>query len=189
MFLRADIEAPILVSGPITLRQPKFEDYPLWHAVKQRDRKWLQPMQPRWREDHLEKESYQRRVSLFARQARRGEGFVFHLFAAPDDRFVGFCQLAPVQYGASQSGTVGYWVAQPEWGQGFGTHAVTALAHLAFSSLGLARLEAHCLPHNLASARVLQKVGFLQEGHLRHFLEIDGERQDHLLYAKLAETT
>ncbi len=179
-------DGPELVQGPLTLRAPHLEDYTAWRAVKERDRAWLQPMQPRWHPDHLEKDSYHRRLARFASADRRGAARTFHLFAEPDGRFVGFCQLAPIQYGPAQIGTLGYWVAKPEWGQGFATHAVTAVCEMAFGTLGLHRIEAHCLPRNKPSARVLEKAGFACEGRLKGFLEINGEREDHLLYAKVA---
>jgi len=53
--------------------------------------------------------------------------------------------------------------------------------------LGLHRLEAACLPHNIASARVLEKVGFAREGRARRYLKINGIWQDHDLFALLQD--
>jgi ribosomal-protein-alanine N-acetyltransferase len=44
-------------------------------------------------------------------------------------------------------------------------------------------VEAACLPHNTASIRLLEKVGFRKEGYARSYLCIDGRWQDHVLYA------
>ena len=65
------------------------------------------------------------------------------------------------------------------------SRAVRAVAHYAFASLRLHRLEAACLPHNEASAQLLQSVGFTYEGYARGYLRIAGTWQDHLLYALL----
>jgi [ribosomal protein S5]-alanine N-acetyltransferase len=53
--------------------------------------------------------------------------------------------------------------------------------------LGLHRLEAACLPHNVASARVLEKAGFVREGRARRYLKINGVWQDHDLFALLQD--
>jgi ribosomal-protein-alanine N-acetyltransferase len=65
--------------------------------------------------------------------------------------------------------------------------AVRALIPFIFRTLGLHRIEAACLPSNDASRRLLSKVGFRQEGVARRYLQINGEWQDHLLFALLSE--
>jgi ribosomal-protein-alanine N-acetyltransferase len=62
------------------------------------------------------------------------------------------------------------------------TAAVRAVAAFAFDTLHLNRIEAACLPHNVASIRLLEKVGFAREGYARKYLCIDGRWQDHILY-------
>ena len=49
----------------------------------------------------------------------------------------------------------------------------------------LHRVEAACIPTNLASVRLLEKSGFRREGYARSYLCINGTWQDHLLYARL----
>jgi ribosomal-protein-alanine N-acetyltransferase len=65
--------------------------------------------------------------------------------------------------------------------------AVRASLPFAFATLGLHRLEAACLPHNLASTRVLEKAGFRREGTARRYLKINGVWQDHDLFALLQD--
>jgi ribosomal-protein-alanine N-acetyltransferase len=62
------------------------------------------------------------------------------------------------------------------------TAAVTATIEFAFETLHLNRVEAACLPHNAASIRLLEKVGFTREGYARKYLCIEGRWQDHILY-------
>lgn len=178
---------PVLVHDQVELRLPVPADFPAWHAVKVRDREWLETKQPRWSPHHLTGEDFRRRCALFAQDQVRGRGFAFHIFARNDDRFLGFIHLAPIRYGPARLGTVGYWIAQPEWGQGFATQAVLAVSRFAFEDLQLARLEAHCLPDNPASAKVLEKAGFQREGLLSSCLEINGVRRDHLVYGQVAQ--
>jgi len=67
------------------------------------------------------------------------------------------------------------------------TEAVRAVVPFVFGTLRLHRIEAACLPHNAASTRLLEKVGFQREGYARRYLCIAGAWQDHVLYALVAE--
>jgi RimJ/RimL family protein N-acetyltransferase len=80
---------------------------------------------------------------------------------------------------------VGYWVAQPFWGRGIATAALEFITHYAFSSLPVDRLQAGVFEWNPASARVLEKAGFVQEGRLRRAVIKDGRVGDLLLYGRL----
>ena len=71
--------------------------------------------------------------------------------------------------------------------QGHMTAAVTAIIPFAFGSLKLHRIEAACIPANVASVRLLEKTGFNREGFARQYLCIDGVWQDHLLYARIKD--
>ena len=66
------------------------------------------------------------------------------------------------------------------------TEAVRGALQFAFSDLALHRVEAACLPNNLPSRRLLERVGFQQEGLARAYLRINGAWEDHLLFAALA---
>jgi ribosomal-protein-alanine N-acetyltransferase len=65
------------------------------------------------------------------------------------------------------------------------TAAVRAFLPFAFGALRLHRVEAACIPSNTASARLLERCGFIREGRAREYLCINGAWQDHLLYARL----
>ena len=71
--------------------------------------------------------------------------------------------------------------------QGYMYDAVKALVPFIFSTLGLHRIEAACLPSNDPSKNLLTKVGFRQEGLALRYLQINGEWRDHLLFALLAD--
>jgi ribosomal-protein-alanine N-acetyltransferase len=102
-----------------------------------------------------------------------------------DDALVGGCGFDGFQVGKSHRAEVGYWLAKPYWGQGIMTAVVQQLCHHAFDEFGLVKITAHVFSHNPASARVLEKCGFQQEGFLRkHFLK-DGQFIDARLFALL----
>jgi ribosomal-protein-alanine N-acetyltransferase len=72
-------------------------------------------------------------------------------------------------------------------GRGYMTAAVRAFIPFAFTTLKLHRVEAACIPANIASIRLLEKTGFAREGYARAYLCINGTWQDHLLYARVKE--
>ena len=82
---------------------------------------------------------------------------------------------------------IGYWLAQPYWGQGIATKAVVALTDFAFSEFDLVRVEAHVFEGNPASARVLEKAGYSLEGRLRKSITKEGRTLDRFLYAKIGQ--
>jgi RimJ/RimL family protein N-acetyltransferase len=85
----------------------------------------------------------------------------------------------------SHRAEIGYWLAQSHWGQGIMTAVVGAVCRHAFETLGLTKITAHVLPSNEASARVLVKNDFVQEGYFRrHFLK-DGALIDTRAFGKL----
>jgi RimJ/RimL family protein N-acetyltransferase len=69
---------------------------------------------------------------------------------------------------------VGYEIARRFWGRGLTPEAVAAVIRYGFAVLGLHRIEAGVLHGNYASVRVLQKLGFLEEGTRRDYLYFKG---------------
>ncbi|MEX0859623.1 MAG: GNAT family protein, partial [Cucumibacter sp.] len=95
--------------------------------------------------------------------------------------------LSNIRRRAAQSANLGYWMSVKYAGRGLMTRAVGALLPFVFNELRLHRLEAACLPHNLASIRVLEKNRFRKEGLAENYLLINGKWQDHLLFALTLE--
>jgi len=84
-------------------------------------------------------------------------------------------------------GELGYWVADGHRGEGHATAAARLLVEYAVAEQRLRKLTARVFEGNEASERVLEKVGFEEEGLLRDHYYIDGEWLDATLYAYFAE--
>ena len=82
-----------------------------------------------------------------------------------------------------RSAEIGYWLGRASWGRGIATAAVRALTDWAFAHFDLCRLYAGVFEWNPASARVLEKTGYVLEGRLRRSVTKDGRTIDQLLYA------
>jgi len=96
---------------------------------------------------------------------------------------VGFARLG---VGAHASAKLGYAIRWQDWGKGFATEAADTLLRFGFETVGLHRVTAACGPDNLASRRVLDKLGFTVEGRLRDHVFTNGAWRDSLLYSILA---
>src|SRR5688572_5563141 len=99
-------------------------------------------------------------------------------------RVIGTCTLLNVS-AAHQRAEIGFALGRQHWGQGLATEIVNALLSFAFETLALHRLEADVDPRNERSLRLLERLGFLREGHLRERYFVGGERQDSVLLALL----
>jgi ribosomal-protein-alanine N-acetyltransferase len=84
------------------------------------------------------------------------------------------------------SAEIGYWLAEPFWGRGITTEALTALTKYAVDTHGLTRIYALPFAWNRASCRVLEKAGYVLEARLRRSAIKDGQITDQMQYAYIA---
>jgi [ribosomal protein S5]-alanine N-acetyltransferase len=179
---------PIMGDG-VVLRVPQMADYAAWAELRETSRKFLTPWEPTWPAGDLTRPAYRQRLRRYAEDVRTDQAYPFFLFRSEDNALVGGLALANIRRGVAQAGSLGYWVGAPYIRCGYMTAAVRALIPVAFEQLRLHRLEAACIPTNLASVRLLERTGFRREGYARSYLCINGAWQDHLLYARLASDT
>ena len=81
---------------------------------------------------------------------------------------------------------IGFDVHRAEWGKGIGSEVVKAVCAYAFAHLGVHRVEAHVMKGNRSSQKLLESVGFEQEGVLKKRMYKDGRQHDLLVYAIVA---
>src|SRR5437773_1773329 len=99
-----------------------------------------------------------------------------------DEALIGGCGFHDFRVGESHRAEVGYWLARPFWGRGIMTAVVRTLCAYARTELGLVKITAHVFAFNPASARVLEKCGFKQEGYLKKHLVKDARLIDERPY-------
>jgi ribosomal-protein-alanine N-acetyltransferase len=173
---------PVVKGQGVILRPPRASDHEAWAALRQESHAWLQPWEPLWPEDDLTRAAFRRRLNIYGREMEAGNAWPFFVFADSDQALIGAITLSNVRRGVAETGTLGYWIGRPFAGRGHGTEAVRAMVGHAFDDLNLHRVEAACVPDNLASRRVLEKAGFALEGQARAYLKINGAWADHLLF-------
>jgi len=99
---------------------------------------------------------------------------------------VGFVFLSDIDAHRDHA-ELGCWVVPDEHGNGYATEAAALCLEHAFDDRGLHKVLARVFEHNDASMRVLDKLGFQQEGRLREHDYIRGEYRDTYLFGLLAE--
>jgi [ribosomal protein S5]-alanine N-acetyltransferase len=104
-----------------------------------------------------------------------------------DGRLAGQLGVSNIIWGSARTGTVGYWVDGALAGRGIIPTALAMAADYCFQVAGLHRLEVNIRPENQASLRVVEKLGFREEGLRKGLLHIDGAWRDHRSFALTVE--
>ena len=131
-------------------------------------------------------EEFYRTMRTVAERAWEHGGCPLHFaIRNSDDFFIGCVTFFDLIEGHSAG--VGYWLAKPFWNKKIMTAAVGVACHFAIERWNLVRITAAIFDGNVASARVLEKNGFVCEGLMRGYFFKDGRFIDARLYALLAE--
>ena len=115
-------------------------------------------------------------------RADRAARFVLQARGAPvGGEVLGTCNYTNIVRGAFQACHLGYQIARAHEGQGLMAEALRAANAFVFESLKLHRIMANFRPENERSRRLLERLGFAEEGLARDYLFIDGAWRDHVL--------
>ena len=114
-----------------------------------------------------------------------GEDFVYGIFDPSESRVLGGTGLHPRV--GPEATEIGYWIHGDHIRKGLATEAAGALTRVALEILGLARVEIHCSPENVASASVPKKLGYVHEATLRQRVRAgEGSLRDTMIWSILA---
>jgi len=177
-----------VAGGTVRLRPVRMRDAAQWSKTRLADRAQLERWEPTTDVDWVRRQtisSWPSVCSGLRAEARKGRMLPFAIEL--DDEFCGQLTVGNVTHGALRSAWIGYWVASAAAGRGVATGALALGVDHCFGPVRLHRVEATVRPENVASRRVLAKVGFREEGLLQRYLDVDGGWRDHLLLAITVE--
>ena len=123
-------------------------------------------------------------IAACRKMEEEGNGARLAIETRGNGTFVGWCSMFrwnPVY----RSLGIGYCLDETAWGKGYATEAVHAMLQWAYGTLELNRVEAELDTRNIASARVLEKLGFKLEGLRREDCVVLGEVSDSWIYGLL----
>lgn len=181
--------APSIRSDGLLIRCPENSDYGAWRTLRLESRNFLEPFEPRWSEHELTARNFAAKVRRNRRDAQNGVEYSFLIFVSDihPHLLVGGMTLSNIRRRAAQNITLGYWMGQRFAGKGIMTRAVALVLPFVFDTLSLHRIEAACLPDNVASRRVLTRNGFQEIGIAENYLQINGAWRDHMLFGLTRE--
>jgi ribosomal-protein-alanine N-acetyltransferase len=176
----------VLVDGDVRLRPLRRRDQDAWMLLRASNATWLEPWDatspvpldgPR--------PSFSSFVRTLAAQARAGTTLPF----AVEHRgaLVGQLTVSSIVYGSLRSASIGYWVSRHVAGLGIIPTSVALATDHCFGALGLHRVEINIRPENGPSLRVVEKLGFRDEGVRERFLHIGDQWCDHRTFALTTE--
>jgi [ribosomal protein S5]-alanine N-acetyltransferase len=171
--------------SPVILRPLRGRDRLEWEALRAENIDWLRPWEATSPEPTVTRLAFRQLVRQFDREASDGrlQPFVIET----EGRLVGQMHLFGIAWGSLRSASAGYWVAKSVAGRGIMPLALAAACDHAFIGLGLHRVEVNIRPENSASLRVVEKLGFRDEGLRPHYLHIAGAWRDHRSFALTTE--
>src|SRR5215213_3248561 len=123
-------------------------------------------------------------IAACRRMSEEGSGARVAIDRASGGAFLGWCGLTRWNP-TYRSASLGYCLDDVAWGHGYATEAARALLQWAFETLDLNRVQAETDTRNAASARVLEKLGFVREGTLREDCVVNGDVSDSWVYGLL----
>lgn len=123
----------------------------------------------------------ERFITASRQMAEEGTGARLAVDRASDAAFIGWCGLSRWNPDY-RSVSLGYCFQAAAWGHGYATEAARELLRWAFDTLDLNRVQAETDTRNGASARVLEKLGFVREGTLREDCVVNSEVSDSWVY-------
>jgi len=174
-----------LSHGEVTVRPLRWRDVASWVEARTRNADWLRE----WEATPPGAAAYvPSSVATFVvmirrlhRDAHAGRTYPFAVLVG--GRFAGQLNVGGIVHGSLHSAHLGYWIDERYAGRGAMTTAVALVTDHCFTAIGLHRVDVNIRPENAASRRVVEKLGFRDEGVRREFLHIAGEWRDHVSYA------
>lgn len=177
-----------LLDKPVVLRPARLADARAWREIRTRNAAWLHPWEATQPEKSLYRSSlgsYLRMLAGTYREHLRKQGLSWVITFG--DELAGQLTVGSIVRGSNRSALIGYWIDQKFAGRGIVPTALAMAVDHSFHVAGLHRLEAGIQPENHASRRVMEKLGFHEEGLRRGLVHINGAWRDHLCYALTAE--
>lgn len=171
----------------VVMRPAIEADCQEWLLVRARNQNHLTPYEPVWPKDALTPEFFERRQLRTTCDWKDDRAYSFLIFHKDKGHMIGGINVNNVTRGAAQSAFIGYWIDEEYQGRGYMMQAGEEVMAFCFKNLVLSRVNAACMPHNLRSKNLLLKLGFVEEGFAKKYLQINGAREDHILFGLNAE--
>ncbi len=169
----------------LVLRPLKTRDKEQWNLVRRENADYVGQWEPTAPDGIGRRISFRQYVRTLDTEAK--EGRIIPFVIERDGQLAGQMHLFGIVHGSLLSGAAGYWVGRRHAGLGVATRGLGMLCDFAFGAAGLHRVEVNIRPENAASLRVVEHLGFRDEGLRARYLHISGSWRDHRTFALTTE--
>ncbi|TDD73556.1 GNAT family N-acetyltransferase [Actinomadura rubrisoli] len=176
--------AAVATAPRVGLRVVQQADAEALAGLYQANREYLRPWEPERDDAYFTVDGQRENIDDLV--GAYGAGELWPGVIVLDGQIAGRITLNNILRGPLQSCFVAYWVARAHAGRGVATEAVRQALDVAFSQLGLHRVEAFTRVDNHASQRVLERNGFTAIGTARRHIHVDGRWHDERFFERLA---
>lgn len=180
--------------GALVLRPLQRREEVVWDALRASNylwtHQWDASLPPEAESEPL---TYPRWLRKVDQQAKAGTMLPWGMAIDPDwptsprpnehTRLIGQLTVSGIAEGSARLGSIGYWIDREYAGLGLTPAAVALACDYCWQVRRLHRIEICIRPENVASLRVVEKLGFREEGPRPRFLHIDGDWRDHRVFA------
>jgi len=168
----------------VTLRPLRHSDGSRWREVRRRNTDWLQEWEATLPSEAIEEGDLAPTFGMMVRRLKRDarERRSLPWVISYQGRLVGQLTVGGMAWGSLRGAYIGYWIDREVAGRGITTQAVAMALDYCFDVLHLHRIEINIRPENVASLRVVEKLGIRREGARPAYLHINGQWRDHVTF-------
>jgi len=175
------------IDNQIIIRFLEMKDAEALFDLHLRNRELFQKYSPTFPEGFYTLNSKNNDIINLIKERAEDKKYSFGVFLKEEGILVGDVTLFHIFRGPLQKCLIGYTLDKQYNGRGFATEAVSLAVKYAFDELKLHRVEAGVMLTNIGSMRVLEKAGFHREGIERKGVKINGNWEDHQIFAIISD--
>lgn len=147
----------------------------------QRNREFIREWEPIRTDDFFTLNSIRELLNNEFDSINKSNSFKYWIYKKDNNqKLIGSVAFTNIVKGCFMSCNLGYKLDKDEINHGFMTEAIQYGINIMFQEFGLHRIEANIMPKNNRSLRVVEKLGFYQEGLAYSYLKINGKWEDHI---------
>jgi ribosomal-protein-alanine N-acetyltransferase len=172
---------PKITTKRLILKLPELDSAQQMCDFVVQNKEHLSTWEPIQKDDYYTQNYWQKKIAEIRHNFSLDKSCCLNIYAKENNQLIGVANYDNFIRGAFHSCFLGFKISKQAQGQGLMTEALQASIDYVFATLNLHRIAANYMPRNEASARVLAKCGFEQEGVARDYLCIGGKWEEHVL--------
>ena len=178
---------PKIITERLFLRLPEFEDAQVMCDFVIKNKAHLSLWESAQKDSYYTKNYWEKKIEEVRNNFQSDKSCCLNVYTKEDNQLVGMVNYDNFIRGAFHSCFLGFKISKQAQGKGLMTEALQFSICYVFKTLNLHRIGANYMPHNKASARVLAKCGFRQEGIAEDYLYINGKWERHILNSLISK--